>query len=201
MQKNGRIDAAVDVFALGVIAWELVAGRGRRPYRTLDQHQVPAAVAGGLRPIFPPGLPVPATYRAMAERCWARNPRERPSAAEVVSFCQQQLWQLRAAASPPPAPPLPQQSPSTTGAAAAGPAPAAASDVGAGSGGSAEVAALAAAALPLVAGRAAGAGPGPGAGPAAPGGGAGMAQARPSGGVVPMGVAVWRGGVTAAQDS
>ncbi|KAG2482230.1 hypothetical protein HYH03_018830 [Edaphochlamys debaryana] len=96
--QNSRLDSSVDVFALGVVAWELVAGRGRRPYPHLTQEAIPRAVIARLRPVFPPDLPVPLEYKALAQRCWSPCPRDRPTAAEVVGLCQQQLRQLRAAA-------------------------------------------------------------------------------------------------------
>ncbi|GLC72288.1 hypothetical protein PLESTF_001228000 [Pleodorina starrii] len=87
--KNSRIDASVDIFALGIIFWELVCGRGQRPYRHLEPAAIPAAVVAGLRPVF--GADVPAPYRKMAQACWAQEPHRRPRAADVVSFIKSQL--------------------------------------------------------------------------------------------------------------
>ncbi|GIL68766.1 hypothetical protein Vafri_22007 [Volvox africanus] len=87
--KNGRIDASVDIYALGIIAWELVCGRGQRPFHHLDPGAIPAAVAAGMRPIFTAGVPAP--YRKMAQACLAQEPHRRPRAADVVSFIKSQL--------------------------------------------------------------------------------------------------------------
>ncbi|KAG2454555.1 hypothetical protein HYH02_000400 [Chlamydomonas schloesseri] len=93
MMADSRIDASVDVFAFGVIAWELVCGRGYRPYRDVEVDDIPAAVAGGLRPAFTKDVPLP--YRRMAQICMAADPRQRPRAAELVAFIKSQLAQLQ----------------------------------------------------------------------------------------------------------
>ncbi|GIM11769.1 hypothetical protein Vretimale_15231, partial [Volvox reticuliferus] len=59
---GAQIDASVDMFSLGVIMWEMVAGRGYRPYVQMAQDEIPPAVLEGMRPIFPDGL-VPSQYR------------------------------------------------------------------------------------------------------------------------------------------
>ncbi|GIL68749.1 hypothetical protein Vafri_21992, partial [Volvox africanus] len=87
--KNGRIDASVDIYALGIIAWELVCGRGQRPFYHLDPGAIPAAVVAGMRPMFTAGVPAP--YRKMAQACLAQEPHHRPRAADVVSFIKSQL--------------------------------------------------------------------------------------------------------------
>ncbi|GIM07977.1 hypothetical protein Vretimale_11971, partial [Volvox reticuliferus] len=91
MVANACIDASVDIYSLGIIFWELVNGRGRRPYLHLDLDAIPTAVAAGTRPVFSSG--VPEAYRKMAEACWAHEPHRRPHAADVVSFIKAQLYQ------------------------------------------------------------------------------------------------------------
>ncbi len=54
---GARIDAAVDIFSFGVLMWELLCGRGCRPYRELPPAAIPRAVAGGLRPSFTSDVP------------------------------------------------------------------------------------------------------------------------------------------------
>ncbi|GIM01666.1 hypothetical protein Vretimale_6468 [Volvox reticuliferus] len=90
--KNGRIDSSVDIYALGIIAWELVCGRGQRPFRHLEPVAIPGAVAAGMRPVFPAGVSAP--YRKMAQACWAQEPHRRPRAADIVSFIKTQLAAL-----------------------------------------------------------------------------------------------------------
>ena len=50
--------------------WELVCGRGYRPYKELELEDIPAAVQAGGRPMFPPAAHVPAAYRQLAAACW-----------------------------------------------------------------------------------------------------------------------------------
>jgi hypothetical protein len=71
-----------DVFAFGVIAFELLAGR--RPY-----DDMPTFLGLALAPAppsfatFAPSLP--ATTVALLDRCLAREPRDRPSAADLAA--------------------------------------------------------------------------------------------------------------------
>ncbi len=37
------------------------------------------------RPVFPNSVDLPEEYVALAQRCWAENPEERPAFAELVS--------------------------------------------------------------------------------------------------------------------
>ncbi|KXZ52599.1 hypothetical protein GPECTOR_9g644 [Gonium pectorale] len=91
-----RVDASVDVYALGILMWELLAGRGRRPYAHVDPPMIAAAVWRGMRPTFPSDV-VPLSYRLLAQACWAHDPRQRPCAAEVAAACRQQLERMAAA--------------------------------------------------------------------------------------------------------
>ncbi|GLI61804.1 hypothetical protein VaNZ11_004307 [Volvox africanus] len=72
LRPGTPIDASVDVFSLGILMWEMVAGRGYRPYTHMEQAEIPAAVLEGMRPIFPDGL-VPSLYRLVGG--WLRDPR------------------------------------------------------------------------------------------------------------------------------
>ncbi|KAG2486613.1 hypothetical protein HYH03_014781 [Edaphochlamys debaryana] len=82
LKPHVRINASVDIYSYGILMWELVAGRGRRPFSNLDPESIPNAVLRGLRPVFPDGVPLP--YRALAMSCWAPDPRQRPTAGDVV---------------------------------------------------------------------------------------------------------------------
>ncbi|GIM11767.1 hypothetical protein Vretimale_15231 [Volvox reticuliferus] len=93
LRPGAQIDASVDMFSLGVIMWEMVAGRGYRPYVQMAQDEIPPAVLEGMRPIFPDGL-VPSQYRKMAQSCWSSDPQTRPTAADIVTFAKEQLEHL-----------------------------------------------------------------------------------------------------------
>ncbi|GFR41862.1 hypothetical protein Agub_g2643 [Astrephomene gubernaculifera] len=94
MDNNSRVDASSDIFALGIVMWEIASGRGYRPYKELAPEQIGAAVRGGLRPAFTSD--VPQAYRSLAQQCWAAEPHRRPSAVELVAAVKAQLSLLQA---------------------------------------------------------------------------------------------------------
>ncbi|GLC52836.1 hypothetical protein PLESTB_000673900 [Pleodorina starrii] len=96
MDNNSRVDASSDIFALGIVMWEIASGRGYRPYKELAPEQIGAAVRRGLRPTFTAEVPVP--YRVLAQQCWAAEPHKRPSAVQVVAQIKAQLSQLQSEA-------------------------------------------------------------------------------------------------------
>jgi hypothetical protein len=71
---------AADVYALGVIAWELVARE--IPFSGCSPFVIPGAVVAGERPAMPESTPAP--LAALIRRCWAQEAQERPSALEAV---------------------------------------------------------------------------------------------------------------------
>ncbi|GIL63273.1 hypothetical protein Vafri_17375 [Volvox africanus] len=93
MDNNSRVDASSDIFALGIVMWEIASGRGYRPYKELAPEQIGAAVRRGLRPTFTSEVPMP--YRTLAQQCWAAEPQKRPSAVQVVAQIKAQLSQLQ----------------------------------------------------------------------------------------------------------
>ncbi|KAG2429661.1 hypothetical protein HYH02_013999 [Chlamydomonas schloesseri] len=82
MRKSARIDSSADVFSFGVIMWEIMCGRGSRPYPKLHPDAIPKAVMSGMRPAF--SEDVPAAYRRLAQQCWAADPSLRPRAGDLV---------------------------------------------------------------------------------------------------------------------
>jgi TolB-like protein/Flp pilus assembly protein TadD/tRNA A-37 threonylcarbamoyl transferase component Bud32 len=81
---NPNIDARADVYAFGIMAYELFAGRppfaGRSPQAMLAAHVTEAPeLIQKLRPALPPAL------AALIMRCLEKHPADRPqSAAEIV---------------------------------------------------------------------------------------------------------------------
>lgn len=79
----GRYGAPADVYALGVICWELAA---RATFFGSCQFmwEIEDHVMAGHRPDLPHDAPE--AFAALIRRCWAQNPEERPTAAEAVAL-------------------------------------------------------------------------------------------------------------------
>ncbi|KAG0266109.1 hypothetical protein DFQ27_000156 [Actinomortierella ambigua] len=77
-----------DVYALGVVMWEMAANC-TRPFKDQENDALVAlSVSNGSRETFP--ADTPAEYRECAERCWHRDPARRPAASEVVLIPEEQ---------------------------------------------------------------------------------------------------------------
>jgi serine/threonine protein kinase len=79
---DGTFGRASDVFAFGLILFELLAGRLAFP-ESLNRLQIARLVAiEGARPEIPESVIAPA--RSLIENCWAGDPNDRPTFAEIV---------------------------------------------------------------------------------------------------------------------
>ncbi|KAG2440276.1 hypothetical protein HXX76_004388 [Chlamydomonas incerta] len=88
---HGHISKHCDTFAFGILLFELFSGE--RAHRGVPRALLPHAVAlRGLRPVLPPHTPP--DYRALAERCWQSEPRQRPTFQEIL----EELHRMRHAA-------------------------------------------------------------------------------------------------------
>ncbi|GLI64469.1 hypothetical protein VaNZ11_007742 [Volvox africanus] len=75
------VDVAVDIYAFGIVMWEILTGQP--VYLGLNSDQIIERVqTQGLRPVFPSDAP--ADFSALANRCWDSEPRRRPTAEELV---------------------------------------------------------------------------------------------------------------------
>ncbi|KAF9156217.1 hypothetical protein DFQ26_009437 [Actinomortierella ambigua] len=73
-----------DVYALGVVMWEMAANC-TRPFRDQDNDALVAeAIGDGARETFPVDTPI--EYREWAEKCWRQDPSLRPEASEAVQI-------------------------------------------------------------------------------------------------------------------
>ncbi|GLC33198.1 hypothetical protein PLESTM_000035000 [Pleodorina starrii] len=89
------VDSSADVYAFGILMWELISGK--QPYHDRNLKQLPHEVVNkGLRPTFPPNTPD--VYKSLAKSCWSPLPRNRPTAAQVVQSIQAQLDKIEAVA-------------------------------------------------------------------------------------------------------
>jgi serine/threonine protein kinase len=88
---SGRLSPAADVFAFGVMMWEVWTGKSA--FKRMHYGQVcQAVVMQDARPPVPADMPQ--DYRELMVRCWAREPFQRPSMTQV----QQSLEELLQAA-------------------------------------------------------------------------------------------------------
>ncbi|KAF9155885.1 copper transport protein ctr1, partial [Actinomortierella ambigua] len=77
-----RYSTKSDVYALGVVMWEMAADC-TRPFK--DQHDdevIALGVKNGRREELPDDTPT--DYRRWVERCWAKDPLNRPNAGNVI---------------------------------------------------------------------------------------------------------------------
>lgn len=79
--QDGRVSPAADVYAFGVMMWELLTSRTAfkdMHYGTVIQR----VVTGGQRPPVPPETPE--DYALLMEACWAKSPADRPTFDQIL---------------------------------------------------------------------------------------------------------------------
>ena len=82
--KHSAFQELADVYSFGIILFQLCTGVTSL-YGDLWSAAVLEQVSEqGLRPIFPEGCAVHAADRSLIQRCWAQEPSQRPSFAEIA---------------------------------------------------------------------------------------------------------------------
>ncbi|OHT14681.1 TKL family protein kinase [Tritrichomonas foetus] len=81
LRHNRQYNAKVDVYAYGVVLWEIVTGK--TPYSGMDAHTIIKNVlTQGMRPEIPED--VAPEFAALMTRCWEEDPYTRPTFDEIV---------------------------------------------------------------------------------------------------------------------
>lgn len=91
LQSTGKLTKAVDVYAFGIIMWELFMGM--RPYMGMRTIDVAVKVSkDGLRPEFPSNCLD--SYQQLAQACWQDERRLRPTFSVICSKLQEILREV-----------------------------------------------------------------------------------------------------------
>ena len=78
--KFNILTKSADIYAFAIFAWELFTMK--EAHGELSESEVILGVgAGSLRPLFP--IDCPQSYVDLISRCWAQEPEERPTAAQL----------------------------------------------------------------------------------------------------------------------
>ncbi|KAG0244306.1 hypothetical protein BGW41_008070 [Actinomortierella wolfii] len=92
---NPKYSTKSDMYAFGMLMWEMAANC-TVPFQKLhDPYAVMAIVKSGEREVLPDD--VPADYRKWVEQCWEHDPEKRPEARVMVNSDDDQLHEVQTA--------------------------------------------------------------------------------------------------------
>ena len=85
----GSYSQATDVYAIGIILWEISSGEN--PFGEVDHDvQLALSIVKGLRPEITQDTPP--FYRDLMQKCWHTDPTKRPTAQEISALTD--MWHL-----------------------------------------------------------------------------------------------------------
>lgn len=92
---RGQLSRATDVYAFGIICWQLAAAPNEVYGGMSALHIMVGVTQGTLRPPIPEGCDFPDWLLNLMKICWDDDPQKRPSMAIVLEECKQQLNRYR----------------------------------------------------------------------------------------------------------
>lgn len=83
LSGNHRYGPAVDIFAFGVVMWEVLTSQ--RPWQGVSQDKLMELVKGGNRLVIPRNMSGPSEYVLLMQSCWEAKPASRPGISDVTN--------------------------------------------------------------------------------------------------------------------
>ncbi|KAF9975957.1 hypothetical protein BGZ73_000183 [Actinomortierella ambigua] len=80
--KRPRYTSKSDIYALGMVMWEMAANDTMPFKEHVDNAMIAHLISRGEREDLPDDTP--SEYRLMVERCWEHDPEKRPEASELI---------------------------------------------------------------------------------------------------------------------